>query len=138
MPHRIRLARPWALTDGSDCRISVERRFHRPTGLAADQPVDLVVRCKAGVRLIAIEINGCRLPIEEMGSDLDWRHSVAPRLDPSNLIGLDFSRVIAENPPKPADETVASMLPSLSQSPLNPDRFDLSPWAEVWLEIGGS
>jgi hypothetical protein len=136
VPHIIRLARPWALKNWNGQRISVERRFHRPTALAADQRVDLVVRCQAGVRLVTAAINDCPLPVEETGSDPHWRHSVAPWLDPSNLIRLDFSVLSNESQPAAADETAVSARRAYNDAHLKPERFDLSPWAEVWLEIG--
>jgi hypothetical protein len=128
--------------------ISVHRSFHCPTGLTAESAVDLVVRCKPMSSLKSAEINGRVLPMSTLCETIA-RWFVKDNLGRSNQIALEFSLATgnrgegsctqgSQSHPEGGFDPAESgrfhwPLPETELA--KRDRFDLSAWAEVSLDI---
>jgi hypothetical protein len=138
MLHRIRLARPWVLKDQTDQGISVERRFQRPSGLEPGEFVDLVIRCQPGVSLVGCHMNGRQL-FPQLCGDWFWRQALTPDLESSNLVHLKIKFPVPARDVFKADKaSTAASRPDWQMTTANKGRFDIAPWADVWLEIDGN
>ena len=102
MGHTIRLRAPWkrvnAPNDGEAAdtplrpveQACFSRAFHRPTGLAPDQTVQLIIQLASGIQLEAAHLNAHRLSLV----DSDARTQFAPIgtiLMPYNTLQLTFT-----------------------------------------------
>jgi hypothetical protein len=82
--HRIRLREPWDVVQADDGTTRHRRAFQKPTGLASDDIVRIVVEQGAGLREMMVNLE--RLTLPEAHLPMSCR--ITPLLQPRNLVEL--------------------------------------------------